>query len=139
MLCPMSFNYRSLLLRHLAKHVEPLWRCNECNLKFNREDTLDRHMLIHLANRPEYNCKLCQKKYKQLSSLNCHMSHKHSKQPPSFNCNLCQKSFASKKSLRYHLNVHKSIKPFQCTICNEKFCQPYEKSRHIKTMVIYKI
>jgi len=122
----------------MAKHVAPQWICNICKLKFNREDTLDRHMLIHDENRPEYSCQLCRKTLKHYSSLTYHKTHKHSVQPPLFQCDVCENSFATRKTLQYHLNVLPSLKPFQCPNCTETLHQPHAKCSYIKKMVIYK-
>jgi len=130
--------YKSHLSRHIAIHGERKWKCDICELTFTREDTMMRHKNTHEKDRYAFTCRHCRKKYLHFESLKEHVKNKHTKNPPLFNCDVCQQNFLSKKTLNYHLNVHASVTPFECPTCKKKFHQPYQKSRHIKKMVIYK-
>lgn len=136
--CPMSFKFTSHWLRHKAKHIQAKWKCDICLKCFTREDSMIRHKNTH-EKREVFSCRRCKNTYYYFDSLKQHMTQKHSKNPnEEFKCTVCNKSYLSQKTLTYHLNIHAAITPYECPICKQQFSQPYQKSRHIKKMVIYK-
>lgn len=65
-----------------------------------------------------YVCDVCQKGYKNKSTLKMHQLTHGEK---NFLCSECGKSFVTKPSLQSHQKVHTKEKPHTCGICNKSF------------------
>ena len=87
--CGMRFLKKIHHAYHMQTHSERKYICRYCNKKFNRQEHLDRHMLLHFHNdsytntvtgQVKYMCKYCPKICRSLSGLtrhrNVHMSAK---------------------------------------------------------------
>ena len=58
----------------------------------------------------EYNCDLCEKKYKSASSLNSHVKCFHKGIGKSFCCDICDKIFSGLASFNFHTqSIHENI------------------------------
>jgi len=66
-----------------------------------------------------YKCKICNRKFKYISKLKCHLS-VHTGEKP-HKCHLCGKDFRLNSGLAAHLKLHALPHPHKCDICGEKF------------------
>eukprot|EP01084_Bolivina_argentea_P295779 509345_1 len=49
-----------------------------------------------------------------------------------YKCNVCFKSFTNKYQMVTHKNIHNSLKPFVCTVCNTSFSSKSLQIKHMK-------
>ena len=66
-----------------------------------------------------YKCKICDRKFKYISKLKCHLS-VHTGEKP-HQCKICGKDFRLSSGLAAHLKLHAMPHPHKCDICGEKF------------------
>lgn len=126
---------------------EQTHECTICSKKFTRSDSLRIHLLIHSGKKPhpceEHECNICKGKFTSRENLRIHETFQHSlkcykchKQFRSMiglkrhlrahtgkTCSLCGKNFARAKDFKVHLLTHSKPKPYECTVCKQKFTE----------------
>ena len=104
-----------------------------------------------------YQCKVCNKRFRQSSHLKRHEKEKHTLTPcdackeiktsksipginekfhtceRKFQCVTCSKRFHSNGYLQQHQTIHTGEKPYLCIICNEKFRFEHVLKKHERT------
>ncbi|XP_037819013.1 zinc finger protein 135 isoform X2 [Lucilia sericata] len=78
-----------------------------------------------------YQCKICQKRFPQLSTL-----HNHERthiDPKPYKCDTCEKSFSQLATLANHKKIHSGDKPYACAYCCMTFRQQSTLNNHMKT------
>ena len=50
--------------------------------------------------------------------------------PNIYTCDLCQKSFTRKYAVVRHMRIHAGIKPYECTVCHNKYRYLSDKEKH---------
>ena len=91
--CSECFVDRSKYEIHVAsKHnkMERIFKCEECPKTFSSSDYLKKHLVTH-RDEYKYNCKICEQKFKWMTSLQLHMSI-HNGTKSSFQCSECHKT-----------------------------------------------
>jgi hypothetical protein len=79
---------------------------------------------------PNFQCKLCDKKFETSVCLENHTSQK---KPCAFICNLCGLNYKSKQALEKHLNKKikcNTITKYQCSKCHKYFTQKHSLVEH---------
>ena len=148
---------------HISNSYEKeILTCKFCDKPFKQAYTLKCHIREIHYNEKIHQCKMCQKKYFNLSSLLRHTQIKHEGNPnpkrkykmqkKDYECNICKKAFSSICSLQRHLktinhNTRPKTKrnanhntgpktkrngPYICNICQKEYTQPHSLKRHIK-------
>ena len=56
--CKKLYRWPQDLSRHIAKHLDKLWSCTECDMTFKEKRLLKRHLIKH-TNVYRYKCKRC--------------------------------------------------------------------------------
>ena len=88
--------------------------CTVCGIKFRFQNHLQRHLPSHSKTESQYShetysgtelyeCKICNKQYKQKGGLKKH-SYIHSDE--TFTCDVCGKTFVNPSNLKGHMKVH---------------------------------
>ena len=57
--CKKSYRWPQDLSRHIIKHLDKQWICDECNMTFKEKRLLKRHSIKH-TNVYKYKCTRCQ-------------------------------------------------------------------------------
>ena len=93
----------SQLKQHVSAAHDRLFKCVlDCQMVFDNQNNLDRHISnVHEGNKP-------------------------------FKCSICNKKFGRKDVLKDHISaVHEGIKRHQCTICEKAFSRKDKLARHM--------
>ena len=92
--CDFQFRQSNDLWRHVrAKHSsepQPRYTCQLCSKSYNRQSTLNRHLVVHTGERP-YKCVQCDQSFQQSRYLRNH-ERTHSGERP-YSCTKCGKGF----------------------------------------------
>ena len=82
------------------KNEQPQYKCFECKKVFDTFSKIENHMLLRSCE--EFQCKICNKIFKQKKNLNQHTRNVH-ENTDKFECKQCKKKYAHKTSLDKHL------------------------------------
>ncbi|XP_044736965.1 zinc finger protein 501-like [Chrysoperla carnea] len=153
--CSKKFYELSLLGKHLQKNhaVNPI-ECDECNKKFYLQEQYDFHMKIHkqdyehickycnkgyfllhrlqehlLTHERTYLCTICNKTYKNHTSLNKHNFRYHKTVQEPQVCQICGKSVLQIKA---HMLIHNGARMFECVECEKSFFYRSDLVAHCK-------
>ena len=102
-------------------------KCPECGKLFPRANSLKRHILLHMDDRP-YRCTECDADYKSYSQLKRHMR-LHTGEKPA-KCEHCDKTFRTYNELYVHRRTHTGEKPFECKYCGKSFSTRGYRNTH---------
>lgn len=80
----------------------------------------------------DFDCPLCDKRYKEKKSLNFHFKGKH-QAVTRFSCNYCSRRFLHKGELEAHVLRHERTKDFKCNKCGQRFFTIGSVNFHKKT------
>lgn len=105
----------------IDKEISHGFKCDRCDAKFSRSQSLLRHRKIHSEEQMSM-CDLCGKKFLLVTRLKLHIENVHMKLTK-FSCHICDMKFKHKVNLLEHRNVHTNIRPFMCDICGKSFKQ----------------
>ncbi|XP_016982170.1 zinc finger protein 431 isoform X2 [Drosophila rhopaloa] len=111
--------------RHTGK-----FSCQFCNKVFKNHSRMAKHRLIHLVNRPHFQCSQCDKVYLTKQALKVHVDSKHRRSGES--CDTCGKVFAIAKVLEIHKRYHTRDFPYVCDLCDRRFAQRSHLTVHQK-------
>lgn len=113
-LCGKRFNDNGTLKTHrLLIHIKDRkFKCVICNQSFALKPTLDKHIRRHMRREngeKEFTCDRCGMKYRDKSSLNRHITSKHSGVALKAQCELCGKAYTSTTNLLKHKRAHHRV------------------------------
>ena len=162
--CDRSYSTKGALKNHNLIHegIPKKYDCSLCDKKFVSEAVVDQHILaVHEGKKPHlcsqcghssanksnlkmhiehvhegkkpFPCDQCNKKYRHRWELKHHVSRFHEKNKP-FKCSICSRCFANISELNQHGDVHTNIRPYPCTICEDKFKRSHHLVTHLKTI-----
>ncbi|XP_046404745.1 uncharacterized protein LOC124170112 isoform X1 [Ischnura elegans] len=106
---------------------EGAFECRTCGENFVYKNRWKDHMREHEKGYP-YPCTYCDRRYKDLPSLNSHIV-THSDYKP-FECELCSKRFRRPKDLLVHKNKHEGLRQHLCADCGKAFVDLAGLLRH---------
>ncbi|KAJ8951483.1 hypothetical protein NQ318_000177 [Aromia moschata] len=78
----------------------------------------------------EYECNICEKKFKFGNSLRIHLKN-HDEQKP-YVCTICKKGFKVYGSLMHHTRSHSGEQPYECKVCGKKYKQSGTLTAHMR-------
>ena len=113
-----------------ADNGDPV-QCLHCSMTFEYASLLDRHLATHNMSKRQFACTICDKSYALEKSLQWHMGKSHSVM--SYQCGVCEENFKLANELTRHKNeVHANKKLFHCNECNQEFVRLDNLNRHKK-------
>lgn len=160
--CHKSFIQATQLRSHMFHHTgENGFRCDQCDLAFNRKSRLNAHIKsVHSSvkeEQPTFECATCLKEFptekKYEKHVESHINSKsgyliqhhifigrhfftlyiiYSSRTDEFICDICSKSFSSKQALQFHMRTHQKEEPCVCKTCNKMFIRKDCLYRHMK-------
>ncbi|XP_014237674.1 zinc finger protein 596-like [Trichogramma pretiosum] len=102
--CEQKFESRYKLKKHLvAVHNSVHYTCDICNKKCILKSEVRAHIKRKHNFGAKYECKLCQKVYKEPTSLSKHVKSSH--EGIRHECHECQKTFTRKPNLTKHIKL----------------------------------
>ena len=103
--------------------------CKECDRRFFRLNSLQRHMKIHQKVKP-FECTVCGKRFTFKSYL---QKHQQTRGVKKFKCNICGRLFTIKEKVNHHYKlVHEEVKPYKCETIGKSFAVKYKLTMHEK-------
>jgi len=120
------------------------YSCTVCGAKFFRRRDLDRHVTIHLWEKP-FSCSFCDKKFRlkellalhemrhkgklpqcnlcggRFVSLEKHIANIHSAANYEHFCSVCKKGFRTTSHMREHMLTHTDERKYTCQDCGHRF------------------
>ena len=102
------------------------FNCTMCAKSFKAEATARFHIKAVHVEMPQYGCIICEHKSKTKGDLKKHVAHVHTAKPET--CQLCKK--VVKRLYTHNYKQHRE-KRFQCKICEEKFTENNQLTKHM--------
>ncbi|XP_045502794.1 zinc finger protein 678 [Colias croceus] len=128
--CDRSFIQRSLLVRHLEKHIG--FTCKICLQRFDDKNELIRHKHSHKSD-DELNCTFedCDKQnFKNAAELERHIK----EHLTDHKCEICGKTFKNEITLGRHVTTHALDRPRRCMycVCARAYLRGEHLLRHVR-------
>ena len=132
--CGRSHKKFYSLASHLRLHVgERVFTCDTCHKEFECQSALREHLQKNRCFVRQYECAVCNVKFRNLAGLNQHFkSNKSHDIMKRFVCNICDKGFSRSFDLKTHMRVHSGELPFQCELCGKSFRAATNLNKHRK-------
>lgn len=134
-LCPRTYAQKKFLDYHIAHHdANPRQKrhpCLKCKKVYATNVALKDHMQIVHEGKVLYECKICNKSFKSLGSLNAHeLTHSDTY---SYVCDNCGKGFHQRGHLDTHMTTHSETRLHACKQCDKKFKTASQLVNHLRT------
>lgn len=126
---PKFFLTRSRMLKHLqTEHYGQVpFKCDLCDVRILSVFDKRIHMVTHDSSLGK--CKTCNKVYRSIFQLECHLALHNRKFP--FTCYICEKQFFAEYALWKHVDVHVEGTTKLCDICGANFAHGAPFRRHV--------
>ena len=120
--CDKSFVLETTLEAHIKTvHSKQTFECKECGKHLKSKHYLKIHLLIH-KEKKDFGCLLCAKSFVDANSLKKHLKEQHVGERR-YECKHCNKTFKQASHLRTHERLHTQELPFKCDLCSNAFRQ----------------
>ncbi|EDW51406.1 transcription factor grauzone [Drosophila sechellia] len=137
--CGAKFKTKQNLLVHKRTvHREgsqlPEVQCQECQVWLSDENSLRKHMYMHLdaASLRQWKCEQCGLEKGSRAKLAAHIRYHHPKEY--HKCTHCAKEFKSSRSLEEHTATHTGQDLYECAFCERTFKNSGNMHKHRRQM-----
>ncbi|XP_069788733.1 hypermethylated in cancer 2 protein-like [Narcine bancroftii] len=122
--CGKGFPSSEQLNAHVESHTE-----EDLYIK-DEADSLAAQNLPYANDSRPYKCSVCEKSYRDPSTLRQHEKTHWLSRP--FPCNICGKMFTQRGTMTRHMRSHLGLKPFACEECGMRFTRQYRLTEHMR-------
>ncbi|XP_059799689.1 hypermethylated in cancer 2 protein isoform X1 [Hypanus sabinus] len=122
--CGKGFPSSEQLNAHVESHTE-----EDLYIK-DEADSLATQSLTYAGDSRPYKCSVCEKSYRDPSTLRQHEKTHWLSRP--FPCNICGKMFTQRGTMTRHMRSHLGLKPFACEECGMRFTRQYRLTEHMR-------
>ncbi|XP_046379768.2 transcription factor IIIA-like [Haliotis rufescens] len=132
--CQEKFGTWSLVRKHVALQHSAL-ECLECGKKFLNKFNLKKHMPVHLAERPVFECSRdnCGRSYLSKKNLQAHVRSYHDGKRIPCEHKDCGRTFSYRNKMLHHMSLHDPNRPLPKKKL-KKHRKPRRKPRRRKNM-----
>ena len=112
-----------------------LIKCPVCGYESKTNQCHRRHMEKHAADRTQYQCPECPRKFLSKDGINYHKRTVHSSDESlrkPFECSICKRTFGLQCVLKLHLRIHTGERPYPCSLCSKRFKRSEHRNIHMK-------
>lgn len=107
-------------------------KCGYCGEKFaERSGKLDHLEKVHGMKKPEIKCRICNRTYSSLKTLDGHMRGIHMMEKAE-ECPICSTKFFKKDTLKHHMTIHTGHRAFECSVCSKSFLRRTTLREHMR-------
>ncbi|XP_044761852.1 zinc finger protein 568-like [Coccinella septempunctata] len=110
---------------------EKFFACKMCERIYKNGSSLRAHIRGHHKKKRPYKCDICGKGFKMYGSFFYHKRMHTGDQPHC--CKICGKKYKQSGSLTAHMRIHTGQRPFLCSICGRGFRQQPDLNYHMRT------
>ncbi|XP_074652471.1 uncharacterized protein LOC141906901 [Tubulanus polymorphus] len=121
--CNRKFERNDTYQRHLLLHdTKLLYGCHVCGGKYERQEHLTRHLRVHSGEL--YCCDVCHSTFRQQRPFRDHMAKYHAERRP-FICHIAGCTFRAQtpSQVEKHSEIHSDQKQYRCEKCGRDFAQ----------------
>ncbi|CAG4936816.1 unnamed protein product [Parnassius apollo] len=134
--CSSSFENRRCYKYHISRcggskrQPESLYECHDCGSKYKKKESLRTHIEQKHLNVLPF---ICQKCGKRSSNLGHHRAHEsiHMTERKVFQC-YCGAKMLTQLGFNLHQRNHSGVKPYECSVCGDRFLSSSRRLDHIK-------
>lgn len=108
-----------------------LFRCQAHGMTFDDESSYLKHQ--QAQHKPQYQCDICQEKFKSKAVCNEHIKVTHGEKPYKCDIDGCTKAFLSRRGLNGHKELHRKNGKYLCRTCNTSFGTQQTLKNHMLT------
>lgn len=109
--------------------------CEICGKVFKRYDRKKRHVEEVHSNRIGFVCDICGISFKTTTSQ---QGHYRTHFEGSYHCDQCDGRFRHKQDLTIHQRLHSGERPYECSICYERFVANSNLIKHLRSRHVVK-
>ena len=127
--CGKGFTQASSLNRHTnTVHGDVRFTCEVCNKQFTQRACLKTHKRLHSDDKM-YKCQLCEYTCRYIYLMKAHMR-EHTGDV--YRCDVCDYTCIEKSRMTTHKRTHTGDKPYQCSVCEQRFTTSSYRNYHMK-------
>jgi len=117
--CPKTYKWETDFRRHLEKHTNVKFKCDECQKEFSEKRGLRHHIKVdHLNIKKKCDIEGCGFETTNVQSLNAHKVRKHAPEKL-LKCKFCKYETPRMGDLKRHLKAsHLKLKEYRCPHCD---------------------
>ncbi|XP_004926731.2 zinc finger protein 570 isoform X1 [Bombyx mori] len=131
--CGQTFISAARLKNHSKKHDVGKHTCKYCNKVFGLEHYLKKHEAVVHKARLYYKCYHCPEKLPSDRERKEHIEANHREKVKEISCDMCGKIFNWRQYYIAHLRKVHGDRKYECTVCDKKFSQNGDLSRHVES------